>query len=204
MPQNIMPQNTDSLRNIARLAGVLYLLLALTALYGFMYVPSQIMVKGDITATAKNMIVNEFLFRTGVWSNVISHVLLILLVIALHRLFNEVHLYFAHAMAGLALVAIPIAFLVDILKITALILMKGSIIKSFPPEQLNDLAMICIKIGNYAGQMIAIYWGLWLIPLGILVLKSGFIPRIFGVLLFIFLVAFCLYSSPIILSLFLR
>ena len=90
--------------------------------------------------------------------------------------------------------AVPIAFLGNVFKITALVIFKGSILQSFEPEQMYDLAMIFLRIGSYGTQMVQLYWGLWLIPFGLLVYKSGFIPRILGVLLILNGIAYIILS----------
>lgn len=60
-----MEINSSSLKNTARIAGLLYLILIITGIYGIMYIPSQIIVAGDTVATANNILSNELLFRTG-------------------------------------------------------------------------------------------------------------------------------------------
>ena len=173
----------NSLKKTARIAGLLYFVLALTAIYGSMYVPSQIMVPGDTLAIAKNVVANEFLYRTGIFSNLISITLFVFLVLTLYRLLKNVNEHQAKLMVGLVLVGIPIAFLFGVFKIIALNIFKGEI--PFQSEHMNDLAMIFIKIGSYGSPVLNLYWGLWLIPLGLLVYKSDFIPRILGILLII-------------------
>ena len=173
----------NSLKTTARIAGLLYFFLAITAIYGSMYIPSQIIVFGDSVATAKNIVSNEFLYRTGIFSNLISITLFVFLVLTLYRLLKNVNEHQAKLMVGLVIVGIPVAFLFGVFKIIALNIFKGEI--PFQSEHMNDLAMIFIKIGSYGSPMINLYWGLWLIPLGLLVYKSCFIPRILGILLII-------------------
>ncbi|RPH29891.1 MAG: DUF4386 domain-containing protein [Bacteroidales bacterium] len=173
----------NSLKKNARIAGLLYFFLAITAVYGSMYVPSHIMVRGDTVATIKNILSNEFFYRTGIFSNLISITLFVFLVLALYRLLKDVNEHQAKLMVGLVFVGIPVAFLFGVFKIIALNILNGNL--SFQPEQMNNLAMIFIKIGSYGSPMISLYWGLWLIPLGLLVYKSGFIPRLLGILLII-------------------
>ena len=81
----------NSNKKTARLAGLLYLILAITGAYGAMYVPSKIMVRGDAVATANNILANEFLFRSGIASIIISQVIFVLLAFALYRLLKQVN-----------------------------------------------------------------------------------------------------------------
>lgn len=175
----------NTMKKTARLTGWLYLIFALVAIYGYMYVPSQINVPGDVAATGKNILANEFLFRTSVAGNLIGHILFVVLVLYLYRLFKNVDEHYARLMVGLVMVGIPVAILVDVFRIVPLIVYKDDLLKSFGTGQISEVATLLLKMGTYSGRMVSAFWGLWLIPLGMLIYKSGFIPRIFGVLLFI-------------------
>jgi len=186
-------------KKTAKLAGLLYLILAIIAPYGLMYVPSKIVVWGDAAATANNILANEFLFRTGIVSNLIGEVIFMFLVLVLYRLLKQVNEHQAKLMVALVIVAIPIAFLANVFKITAMVIFKGSILQSFEPAQMNDLAELFLRFGSYSAQMVQLYWGLWLIPFGLLVYKSGFIPRILGVFLLINGIAYIILSFSFVL-----
>jgi uncharacterized membrane protein YkvI len=80
-----------STKRTARIAGWLYLLLALTGVYSLIYVPSTLIVSGDATATADNIASSELLFRTGILSGLISNVIFVLLVLALCRLLKDIN-----------------------------------------------------------------------------------------------------------------
>jgi hypothetical protein len=173
----------DTRKKTAKLAGLLYFVFAMLAIYGSMYVPSQIRVPGDAMATAKSILDHEFLFRTGVASNIIGLTLFLFLVLLLYGLLKPVNEHHAKLMVGLVMVGIPIDFLGNVFKLAALKILKGDLLKSFEPEAMQDLAMLFHR--NYGGQMVSLFWGLWLIPLALLIYKSGFIPRILGILLII-------------------
>ncbi len=175
--------NSD--KKTARRAGILYLILALTAPYGIIYVPSKIIVWRDAAATARNIIEHEFLFRTAIVSDLFNQVIFLFLVMVLYQLFRQVSRSQARLMVALVLVSIPIVFLVNVFKIAALIIIKGGIWQSFESGQLHDLGEIFLRVGGYGIQIVQLYWGLWLLPFGMLVYKSGFIPRILGIFLFI-------------------
>jgi uncharacterized protein DUF4386 len=194
-----MKDRIVSLKKTARLAGLLYLLLALAATYGFFYVSPKIMVSGDLNATASNMVAHETLFRSSIASDLIANVLFVAVVLLLYRLFKQVNEYLARLMVFLVVVAIPIALLGGGLQITALGIIKGDL-GSFQPAQLQQLAQTFMKLNNYSSQMITIFWGLWLLPLGVLVYRSAFIPRILGVLLIINGCGYIITSITFILS----
>lgn len=180
-----MEAETDSLRKTARLAGLLYLALGITGAYAIMYVPSQIIVRGDAAATANNLIANEFLFRSGIVSHLICETLFVFLALVLYRLFKQVNEHEAKLMVALVIVQIPIVFLIESFNITSLMILKGEVLKGLELEQKQDFAMLFLNIRRYGMLTLEIFWGLWLIPFGQLVYKSRFIPRILGVLLVI-------------------
>ena len=88
-------------------------------------------------------------------------------------------------MVALVLVQVPMGVLIEVFKITPLMILKGETVKTLGTMQKQDLAMLFLDIHGYAVSVLEIFWGLWLIPFGQLVYKSGFIPKIFGVLLII-------------------
>ena len=189
-----MEMNSSSLKNTARLAGLLYLLLIITGAYCVMYVPSQITGRGDAVTTAKNILSNEFLFRTGIISDLISNTIWVFLVMVLYRLFKQVNERQAKLLVALVIVQIPAVFIMEAFNITSLMIFKGEILKTFELSQRLDLAMSFLKINDYGTLTLEMFWGLWLIPFGLLVYKSGFIPRILGILLFIAGIAYMIDS----------
>jgi hypothetical protein len=191
---NRMETNVSSLKKTARLAGVLYLFLVITGVYIIMYVPSKIMVEGDAVDTAKNILANESLFRTGIITDLISNTIFVFLALVLYRLFKQINEHQARLMVALVIVQIPAVYFMETFNITSLMLFKGEILKTFELGQRQDLAMLFLKINDYGTPTLEIFWGLWLIPFGLLVYKSGFIPRVLGVLLIIAGIAYMIDS----------
>lgn len=189
-----MEINLSSLKKTARLAGLLYLFLAITGVYSIIYVPSKIMVRGDAVATANNILANEFLFRTGIISDLISNTIFVFLVSVLYRLFKRVNERQAKLMVALVIVQIPVVFIMEAFNISSLMILKGEILKTFELNQRQDLAMLFLKINDYGTLTLEIFWGLWLLPFGQLVYKSEFIPPMFGVLLIIGGIAYVIES----------
>jgi hypothetical protein len=180
-----MENKVYSLKKTARLAGLLYLFVIITGVISIMVISSQIIVKEDMVATAQNILANEFLFRTGVINDLISNTIFIFLVLALYRLLKQVNRNQAKLMVVLVVMQIPAVFIMEALNITSLMIFKGEILQTFELSQRQDLAMLLIRINDYGTLTLEMFWGLWLIPFGLLVYKSRFIPRIFGILLII-------------------
>lgn len=183
-----MINNTKDIsqRKIARVAGLLYLLMAVTSAFGLLYVPSKIVVAGNATATANNIVASEMLFRIGIASNLIGQILFVFLVLTLYQLFKKVDENYAKLMVILVAISVPIAFVVMLFPLAPLILLSGAdFLKVFNPNQLNALTMLFLDLYNYGILIMGIFWGLWLYPFGFLVYKSGFIPKILGAFLII-------------------
>jgi hypothetical protein len=171
----------------ARFSGLLYLLLALSAPIGLLYVPGKLIVSGNAVATADNLRASEGLLRLGIASELIHQALVIYLVLALYRLFKPVDEGYAKQLVALgALVSVPIMFVNVLNHIAAITLARGGaadFLSVFDRSQLDALAYLFVKLHGRGITLASIFWGLWLFPFAILVVRSGFIPRIFGYLL---------------------
>ena len=183
-------------KKAARIAGLWYLLMAITGPIGLIYVPSNLIVSGDAALTAKNIMASEFLFRIGIVSNLVCQISFIFLVLALKRLFQGVDKKYSHLMVSLVIAAVPIAILIELLQVAALQLLNGAdYLKVFSPEQLNACVVSLLNIHEQGTFIAGIFWGLWLYPFGYLVVKCGFIPKIFGVLLMLGCFSYLIDSS---------
>jgi hypothetical protein len=170
----------------ARVAGFLYVLLGITAPIGLVYVPSRLIVPGDATATSDHIRASGSLLRLGIGSELFHQIVGIFLVLALYRLFKAVNQKHAVMMVILFLVPVPIVFLNVLNEIAALILVSGAnFLSVFEKPQLDALAYLFVRLHSQGIIVASIFWGLWLFPFGILVIRSGFIPRVLGILLFI-------------------
>ena len=172
-----------STRNPGRFAGLLYVLMSIPGFFALIYVPSKLIVHGNATATAHNIAASETLFRLGIACNLISQAGFIFVALALYDLLKGVNQRHAVLMVTLILVAIPIALLNEVNAIAALVLVRGAdFLSIFEKPQRDALAMLFLNLHGYGFDVAAIFWGLWLFPLGLLVYRSGFIPRVLGVL----------------------
>jgi len=175
----------NSPKKTARVAGLLYLLLAGFGAFGILYIPS-LTVPGDAAATAQNIVASESLFRLSLVSGLIGQTAFIFLVLVLYTLLKAVNRNHALFMVILALVSVPITMLNDLNKVAALLILSGAdYLTVFTADQLNVQAMFFLDLSEHGVVIAQIFWGLWLFPLGYLVFKSGYLPRILGVLLMI-------------------
>ncbi|MDO9302574.1 MAG: DUF4386 domain-containing protein [Anaerolineales bacterium] len=171
---------------IARLAGFLYLLTVPLGVFNFAYLPSSLIVSGDAAATAHNIMASESLFRLGIVSALLGAIIAILYVLMLYKLLKPVSKDIAVLMVVLALMGIPIAMLNELTQLGVLQLLSGAdYLTVFTTAQLQALAYLFVRLHSYGISIAFIFSGLWLLPLGYLVFKSGFLPKILGVLLII-------------------
>ena len=176
-----------SIKQQARTAGILYFLVAITAPLGLLYVPSKLIVSGDAAATAENIRASQGLLRFGIASELTHQVIVIFLVLALYRLFKPVSDALAKQLVILgALVSVPIMF-VNVLNYLAALALVGDApyLTVFSGPQRDALAYLFVQLHGAGIDVTSIFWGLWLLPFGILVMRSGFIPRVLGVLLIV-------------------
>jgi hypothetical protein len=182
-------------RKAARVAGVLYVLMGLTAPFTLIYLPGKLIVPGNATATASNVLASEMLFRIGIVASLISSVVFVLLVMALYRLLGAVNKTHASLMVALVLVSVAIGFVNEVNNIAALTLFRGpAFLSAFDKPQLDALGTLFLRLRGQGLVVNGIFWGLWLFPFGLLVMRSGFIPRILGVLLIVNGVAYVVAS----------
>lgn len=173
-------------QNLARVAGFLYLLLGVFGMFGMMYVPTTLLVPEDATATAYNILASEGLFRSGIVGRLLTQTIQILTVLALYRLLKPVNKTHAALMVIFILLGVPLAMVIEVNQFAALLLLKNTDLAAlFTVEQTQTMASLLLELHQHGIMIAHIFWGLWLFPMGYLVYKSGFIPRILGVLLMI-------------------
>jgi len=169
---------------LSRLAGVLYLIVVVTGIFSLAYVPSQLNVADDPQATFQNIAAHESLFRFGIASFLIEQVAFLLLPLVLFQLFHRVDRNVSIAMVALVVCSVPIALVSVIGRLDVLSLLTepyyGTV---FSPEQLQASAERSLDFYRNGIHVTSLFWGLWLLPFGYLVLKCGFLPRIFGIVL---------------------
>jgi len=174
------------LQKSARIAGFLYLMVALTGPFVLIYVPGKLFVSGDATATASNILAHQSLFRAYIVVGLLSELFFISAVLALHRLLKEVNHQLATLMVVLVLIEAPVAFLGVANQIATLSFVRGAdCLAVFDKPQRDALATLLINVDAQGVLVSEMFWGLWLLPLALLVYRSGFLPRFLGVWLFL-------------------
>lgn len=175
----------SSIKASAHRAGVLYVLLLVAGLvdmFGF----SGFLVPGDPVATARNIMTGELTYRIGIGVDFATLVIFILLLVSLYKLLKGVDERHAMLMVVLVSVGVAIGLANLVNKIAPLILLSGAgYLAVFSQPQLNALALGFLSLNDHGNAVDTLFWGLWLFPFGILVVKSGFLPRLLGILLMV-------------------
>jgi Domain of unknown function (DUF4386) len=180
-----------SRQKTARLAGVLYLLMSLPGAFTLIYIPSVFLKPGDAAATADRIAASPMLYRLGVLSELLCGMFAVWLVVVLYDLFKNVDRRQARLLVGLVLAWVPMSFVVTLMLAAPLVLTNGSpYLSAFETPQLNALTLLFLNLRGRGLHALTMYWGLWLLPLGILTYRCGFLPRLLGVLV---IVAGCSY-----------
>lgn len=169
----------------ARVAGLLALVVLVAGSFAS-FVDGRLVVPGDAAATARNIVASEGLFRLGFVSGLVMYTVFIFYAWVLYELLRPVDRNHAVVMLVLALAGVPIAMLNQIHRSAALLLLGGADVSTlFTADQANAQVMLLLGLHRHGNLVAVIFWGLWLFPLGSLVYRSGFLPRILGVLLMI-------------------
>lgn len=175
---------TQPVERDVRAAAILYVALSLTSIFAF-FTPQSFIVPHDAAATAHNILASEALFRLSIVSGLISTILFVFLGRALYRLLTHVDKTQASLMVVLVLLSVPISFVSWLNEVAALRLIDGPALPGLATSQMDGLATLFLDLSSDTSALNAIFFGLWVLPLAVLVRKSGFIPGIFGYLLII-------------------
>lgn len=180
-----------SRKQTARLAGALYVAMALFAAIGLTYFPGRFVVEGDAAATATRIASAPLLYRLWSATDLVAGVFAVYLAMTLYQLFKDVDRNQARVLVAMLLVQVPMWFALTLTQLAPRVLLNGSSYWSvFDKPQLDALALGVLGLSSRGVAAMSAYSGLWLLPLGILVYRSGFIPRLLGVFV---LVAGCSY-----------
>jgi len=179
-------EEINALKKTARLAGILILIMSPFAIFGMMYVPSNLMVPGDAAATASNIMASEGLFRLGMVSDSIVFLIEIVVVVLLYVLLKPVSrtLSLVAAFSRLAMTIIQGINLLNYIAVLQLV-SGADYLTVFKPDQLQALVLLFLNVQEYVTHIWGLFFALHLFFLGYLVYKSVYIPRILGIVLVI-------------------
>ena len=172
---------TQNMNAAARLAGFLYALCALTGPFVLLYVPGQLYASGDASQTVERILANENLFMASILIGLLSELLFVWVILLLYKLLKDVDGGLALAMIALILLQVPLSLLGSANEVAALQFIRGGdFLDVFSKPQRDALALLMINVDRQGVLVSQVFWGLWLLPLGVLIFRSRFLPRLLG------------------------
>ena len=173
----------SSLNRDARIAGALYIVASVFGVVSLMYIPNKLLVTGNAALTAHNIAAHETLFRFGILCDLIGGVLFIFVTLALYELLKGVNQRLAVVMVILgSLMVTPLFFVNTVNYAGALLFARGAdFLSVFDQPQREAMVLLFVRLHHQLTLANEVFWGLWLIPFGLLVYRSRFLPRILGV-----------------------
>lgn len=170
----------DDPRNIARRAGLLYLVTVFSGPFVLLYVPRKIFVAGDASATVANLLAHATLFRASIVIGLLGELCFLGAVLMLYRLLKGVDRTLALLMVLLIFLVAPAGLVGTANRVATLTVLQGSYFAAFEPAQRDALATLLLEFDRRGVFVSELFWGLWLLPLGALIWRSKLLPRWLG------------------------
>lgn len=171
----------NTIKKTARMAGLLYFIYIIMSIIADLF---GHFVFADASATINNIMAHESLFRIGVVISLFSYVFFLLAAWALYVLLKPVNKNIALLFLLLNMGGFAILVYSHLNLLSGMMLLSGAdYLKVFQPDQLQAQAMLFINLYKNGSIIAQIPFGVWLLPLGYLVFKSGFLPKILGIFL---------------------
>jgi hypothetical protein len=174
----------SSPKRLARIAGLLYLLVGIFGGFSEGFVDTKMYVAGNAVATAGNIVANSGLVRLGVVAHLLDGTFFLFLALTLYILLRHVHKSVARAMLVL------VALATGIICVNSVFLFEGLRVATdkayaidFGVAGSNALVLLLLDIQHYGTLVAQVFFGLWLVPLGFLVYKSRFFSTWLSIIL---------------------
>ena len=170
-------------RNPGRVAGLWYLLLIIIGPLRLMYIPNKLFDYDNPAITVSNIAAHQLLFGLGIVIDVVGALVLVFLTLAFYRLFVEVNRGLAVQVVIFGGIMPALLYFVGVAcDLAALMVARGSAsLSAFDPPQRDAIAVLFLRLRDQQNTAAMVLWGIWLIPLAILIYRSRFLPRFLGV-----------------------
>jgi hypothetical protein len=171
-------------QTLARIGGLLYLIIIVVGIFSVAFVRAKIIVPGDVSTTADNIIASEHLWRLGISGDLIMHICDVPLMLIFYVLLRPVSRNFALLALLFNLVQTAVMVATELNLLSPLFLLgDADSLKAFDPRQLQALAYIALKLNDYGFGFGLIFFGCTCLLNGYLIFRSGYLPRALGVLM---------------------
>jgi Domain of unknown function (DUF4386) len=178
MGESVQKAEQRLLHGQARFAGLIYAVVVMTGIFSLSYAPKRVFAGEAPLEIVQGVVANESLFRASTAAEVACYAAFLVLGLAFFQLLSRAGQFAAALMAALVIASVPLAF--------ANLAHHFEILRAIEGGASQTAADLVTAAGARYDDglfLLKIFWGAWLIPLGYLVFRSGFLPRILGVLL---------------------
>lgn len=171
-------------RLAARMAGVFYLITIIMGVFAEVFVRGALVVRDDPAATATNILASESFYRFGLAADLIMLAAYLAVTLLFYVLFKPVNRNLSLLAAFFSLVGIAVLAVNSLNHVAPLVFLRGTGYSSaFELNQLQTLALMSLKMHSRGYTISAVFFGIYCLLIGYLVFKSGFMPRLVGVLM---------------------
>lgn len=172
-----------SVQAYARTAGILFLVSMVCGFFGEYYVPTKLIVPGNAVATAASFIRNDSLYRLSFASYLVEAVCDIALTWLFYVLLRPVHRNLAILSVLFGVISTALFAACELFYFAPTFILGGAdYLKVFSAPQVAALAMLCVKFYGVGGAVFMVFYGLAMVIRGYLIRRSGYLPKILGVL----------------------
>ena len=172
-----------SVQTYARIAGVVILVAFVAGGFGEFYAPSTLIVAGNATATAHNIIASDLVFRLGFVGYLGEAITDVALAFLLYVLLRPVHANLARLSVLFRLLATATFAFAELFYFAPSLILGGDgYLKTFSPDQLHALALLSLSVYTAGGYLYNVFYGIPSMIFGYLMFRSGYLPRVVGAL----------------------
>lgn len=168
----------------ARAAGALYLITIITGVFAEVFVRGALVVRDDAAATAANILSSEPLYRLGLASDLVMLACYVAVTLLFYELFEPAGRGLSLLAAFFSLVGVAVLAANSLNHVAPLVFLKNSqSLSAFEPAQLQALALAALRMHARGYNVAGVFFGLYMMLLGYLIVRSGFLPRTLGALM---------------------
>lgn len=189
-----------TLKQNARKAGIFYFMQIPLGVFGIMYVPKFIVVNNDIAATIKHFIQNENAIRWSILCSIFCALITIATAYYIHKCFENINRRLSLTMLFCTIIVAPISIMNETYYLSILNIIDSNNLISHSSSNIYNQCEVLLKQHYLTTQTINLFFGLWLLPMGILVIRSEESPSIIGFLLLITCIGYLIDWTSFILN----
>lgn len=198
---NMTLQSQTSPQQYARAGGAAYLIIIIAGACGELLIRNQVIVSGDAMATHTNLIASQGIWRIGIAGDLLMHLLDLVVLISYYYLLRPVNKTLAQLALFFGLIQTAVLVVNKLNLVVPLFFVENSgYLQAFSKEQLASFSYLFIKAHNYGLGVGLLFFGGECLIDGYLVYRSGFLPRILGVMIAIAGAGYLINSFTLILA----